>query len=475
MPSVRPQPWHGLWRGSLLATAALLSASLAALPSLAQEQQAKRYPATLAGHAVLPADTLVQAPADAGPLFASAGKFTNADRKRVDAVGSIRATSFAADPKAPRGTEIMLPVAGQAVQGFSAIVPQGNGEFLALTDNGFGSKVNSVDALLMVHRVKPDWQSGAMQRLETIFLRDPDRKVPFAIVNENSTSRYLTGADFDPESLVVQGDRLFIGEEFGPYILELSRDGVVIAVHETVIDGKPARSPDHYRNNGLPAVPGAVTFEVRRSRGFEPMGVSPDGKTLYPSLEGPLWNAAANGFENKDGHAYTRILEFDVASRTYTGRSWKYRLEDNANVVADMAMIDAGSALVIERDDSTEGAKTQACQGEAKPDCFNAPAAFKRIYKIDIAGADAEGFVRKVGYIDLTDIADPDHKARAGQAPEGRFVMPHLGPEGVNVVDADHIVVVNDNNLPYSTGRTIGKADGDEMALLSVGELLRAR
>lgn len=53
--------------------------------------------------------------------------------------------------------------------------------------------------------------------------------------------------------------------------------------------------------------------------------------------------------------------------------------------------------------------------------------------------------------------------------------MPHLGPEGVNIVDADHIVVVNDNNLPYSTGRTIGKADGDEMALLSVGELLRAR
>ncbi|PWC34279.1 esterase-like activity of phytase family protein [Azospirillum sp. TSO35-2] len=462
-------------RGALLATAALLCFGLVTTAARAEDRPVQRFTATLAGHALLPAATLVAPPADAGPLFATAGKFTAADRKRVDAVGSLRATSFAADPKAPRETEIALPVAGQAVQGFSAVVPQANGEFLALTDNGFGSKVNSVDALLMVHRVKPDWQSGAMQRLDTIFLRDPDRKVPFAIVNENSTARYLTGADFDPESLVVQGDRLFIGDEFGPYILELSRDGVVQAVHETVIDGKPARSPDHYRNNALPAVPGTVAFEVRRSRGLEPMGVSPDGKTLYPSLEGPLWNAAANAFENKDGRFYTRILEFDVATRTYTGRSWKYRLEDNANVVADMAMIDAGSAVVIERDDTTEGAKTQACKGEAKPDCFNAPAAFKRVYKIDIAGADADGFVRKVGYIDLTDIADPDHKARAGEAPEGRFVMPHLGPEGVAVVDADHIVVVNDNNLPYSTGRTIGKADGDEMALLSVGELLRAR
>jgi hypothetical protein len=461
---------HRHLRDALCATAVL--ALLSTAPAWADD--AKHFPATLAGHAALPAATLVQAPADAGPLFATSGKFTAPDRKRVEAVGSLIATSFAADPKAPRQTEIGLPVAGQAVQGFSAVVPQGKDVFLTLTDNGFGSKVNSVDALLMVHRVKADWTTGALNRENTLFLRDPNKKVPFAIVNENTTSRYLTGADFDPESLVVQNDRLFIGDEFGPYILELDRDGVVLAVHETLVDGKPTRSPDHYRNGGLPNIPGAVSFEVRRSRGFEPMGVSPDGKTLYPALEGPLWNAEANGFENKNGRLYTRVLEFDVEKRAYTGRSWKYLLEDNANVVADMAMIDAGSALVIERDDTTEGAKSQACKGEIKTDCFNAPANFKRIYKIDIAGADADGFVRKIGYIDLTDIADPDHKARIGE-PSDRFVMPHLGPEGVGIVDAEHIVVVNDNNLPYSTGRTIGKADGDEIALLKVGELLRAR
>jgi len=461
---------HRHLRDALCATAVL--ALLSAAPACADD--ARRFPATLAGHAALPAATLAQAPADAGPLFATAGKFTAPDRKRVEAVGSLIATSFAADPKAPRQTEIGLPVAGQAVQGFSAVVPQGKDVFLTLTDNGFGSKVNSVDALLMVHRVKADWATGALNRENTLFLRDPNKKVPFAIVNENTASRYLTGADFDPESLVVQNDRLFIGDEFGPYILELDRDGVVLAAHETLVDGKPARSPDHYRNGGLPNIPGAVSFEVRRSRGFEPMGVSPDGKTLYPALEGPLWNAEAKGFENKDGRLYTRVLEFDVEKRAYTGRSWKYLLEDNANVVADLAMIDAGSALVIERDDTTEGAKSQSCKGEIKTDCFNAPANFKRIYKIDIAGADADGFVRKIGYIDLTDIADPDHKARIG-APSDRFVMPHLGPEGVGIVDAEHIVVVNDNNLPYSTGRAIGKADGDEIALLKVGELLRAR
>ena len=37
--------------------------------------------------------------------------------------------------------------------------------------------------------------------LETVVLHDPDRKVPFRIVNENTPRRYLTGSDFDIESI----------------------------------------------------------------------------------------------------------------------------------------------------------------------------------------------------------------------------------------------------------------------------------
>jgi hypothetical protein len=42
-------------------------------------------------------------------------------------------------------------------------------------------------------------------------------------------------------------------------------------------------------------------------------------------------------------------------------------------------------------------------------------------------------------------------------------------------VDADHIVVGNDNNLPFSSSRAPNKADDNEMVLLRVPELLRAR
>ena len=72
------------------------------------------------------------------------------------------------------------------MQGLSGIKNLKDGTFLTLTDNGFGSKANSPDAMLMFHVIKPDWKSGAVERVSTTFLHDPDRKVPFRIVNENT-------------------------------------------------------------------------------------------------------------------------------------------------------------------------------------------------------------------------------------------------------------------------------------------------
>ena len=104
----------------------------------------------------------------------------------------------------------------------------------------------------------------------------------------------------------------------------------------------------------------------------------------------------------------------------------------------------------------------------------NVPARFKRVYKIDLSQPHADGFVRKIGFVDLLDIKDPESKARTGSA-NGVFTFPFVTIENVDVVDADHIVVANDNNLPFSSGRAIGKNDDNELILLRVPELLRAR
>ena len=452
----------------LLFAASATALLLAAVPASAQT----KFPATLEGHAILPAMTLVPAPADAPQELQISGRYAGPAGQRVDTPESVQAFSALSDKAAPRPTGLSLPLKGQAVQGLSGIKNLKDGTFLTITDNGFGSKANSPDSMLMFHVVKPDWKSGAVERVSTTFLSDPDRKVPFRIVNENTPKRYLTGGDFDLESVQPVGDFLYFGEEFGPYLIKADKSGKVVQIFETKVDGKVVRSPDHPAVT-MPGAPGPVKFEVRRSKGFEGMAQSPDGRFLYPLLEGPLVTESGE-MEARDGKRFLRILEFDVAKGEYTGKSFKYTLEAPANAIGDFNMIDASTGLIIERDD-TEGDAAQACkEGAVKADCFNAPAKFKRIYKIDMGQADADGFVKKVGYIDLMEIQDPNKVARAG-AKDGKLTFPFFTIENVDLIDADHIIVGNDNNLPFSSGRALGKSDDNELILLKVTDLLKAK
>lgn len=118
---------------------------------------AQQYPATLAGHAVLPALRFVDAPTDASSDLKVSGKFTTG--KRVDAVGSIEGTS------GERPTGVKLPFRGQPLQGHSGIKTMPDGTFWVLTDNGFGTKANSPDAMLYLNRHRIDWVKGTIERL----------------------------------------------------------------------------------------------------------------------------------------------------------------------------------------------------------------------------------------------------------------------------------------------------------------------
>ncbi|MEL6456100.1 MAG: glycerophosphodiester phosphodiesterase family protein, partial [Cyanobacteria bacterium J06623_5] len=60
-------------------------------------------------------------------------------------------------------------------------------------------------------------------------LSDPNNLIPFDIINEDTAERNLTGGDFDIESFVfdANGD-IWIGEEFGPYLLHFSPEGELL-------------------------------------------------------------------------------------------------------------------------------------------------------------------------------------------------------------------------------------------------------
>ncbi len=442
-----------------------LLAGLTALstPALAEET----FPATLAGHAFLPALTLVAPPDDAPRDLWIAGKFTGKARNEnpMSVMGDVGKT-YGGHP-----TGISLPFIGQPVQGMSGLAMNrdADGSWFALTDNGFGTKANSPDAALFFHRMVPDFETGKVTRRETVFLRDPDHKAPFRIANEGTDGRYLTGADFDPESIQYLDGDIWIGDEFGPYLLHFARDGRLIEVFATRLDGEVISGPDT-PGTVVPAQPG-TDFRVQRSGGYEGMALQPGTGLLWAMLEKPLL-VEGGGTEGD----FLRLMTFDPKARDWTGDSYRFRLSEGAAAIGDFNFIDDTRALVIERDNG-EGDAAKGCAEGADPaTCYPVPAKVKNIVLVDTASIDGEGYMRRIGHIDLLAIADPDGKALDGMKPaEGPFTFPFFTIEDVARVDETHILVANDNNLPFSGGREIGRAANNEFILLSVPELLAAK
>ena len=437
--------------------------ALCAASALAQQE----FPATLAGHAIMPAESFVAAPADAPADMKISGKYTSG--KRVEALGTVMGKSF------ERETGVKLPFQGQPRQGHSGIKTMGDGSFWIITDNGFGAKANSMDSMLYLNHYRIDWATGQWQPLDTIFLHDPDKKVPFRIVHEGTEKRYLTGSDFDIEGFQFIGDHIWIGDEFGPYVLKTDKTGKVLGMFETLADGKPVRSPEHWQV-ASPGAPGLTYTNVnlRRSKGYEGFAASKDGKFIYGLLEGPIFDADKKDWERVDGKEAARILEFDVAAEKWTGRFWLYPFEANGYAIGDFNMIDASTGLIIERDNG-EGTADKACAaGVRGTDCFPDIAKFKRVYKIEMNDANVGKPVRKIAYIDLMKIQDPAKKARK-PLNDGVLIFPFWTIENVDVVDDKHIVVGNDNNLPFSSSRLPNRADDNELVLLEVEALLKAK
>ncbi len=380
----------------------------------------KAHAAKLVGFAVLPADTFAKGPPSGA--FASDGERT--------------------EPK----------YQGQPVQGFSGVLPRGEGSYYVMPDNGFGNRKNSPDFYLRLYIITPDLKTSAggegkiAVSKDFIQLRDPDRKVNFLIVNENTPDRLLTGGDFDIESFVQAKDGSFwFGDEFGPFLLHTDATGKVLSKPIELPDfreGKDAnkdfiRSPDNPFLT-FPVYNALSPSNLPRSRGFEGLAQSPDKTKLYPLLE-----AAVAG----DTAERLILSEFDLTTEQYTGRQWFYRLETSANLIGDMTTVNEHEFLVIERD-SEGGANAQ----------------FKKIFKIDINMKDRDGYVVKEEIVDLLNINDPDNIAGFGR----KFTFPYECVEDVAILNSTTIVVLNDNNYPNEGERATGVKNNNEFLVLKL-------
>ncbi|WP_425145883.1 esterase-like activity of phytase family protein [Deinococcus sp.] len=399
-------------RTKLLVSALSLSLSLGAFAQAAE----------LVGYAVLPADTFASGPAS--------GQYGGDGSK-------------AAQPR----------FSSQPVQGFSAVQFGPDGSYIFMPDNGYGTKYNSPDFLLRLYSltIAPKTAPGGTGSVKVgnfVQLRDPDKLVPFLIVNENTPDRLLTGADFDIESFVPMPDgTIWLGEEFGPFLLHVSADGKVLSAPVPTPDysaGKdPAKDLVRSPNNpsilaNSPAPGGASAANLGGSRGFEGMAGNVARTRLYPLLEGSVLG---------DTPGTLRLHEFDPATGKYVRLVGRYKLEAPVNSIGDMAVINDNEYLVIERD--------QAQGADAK---------LKKIYRIDLTKLDADGNFVKTEVADLLNISDP--KNLAGFGPTFRF--PFVTIEDVIVLDASTILVANDNNYPAMGGRGADIKDPNEFLILKL-------
>ncbi len=349
---------------------------------------------------------------------------------------------------------ITFPTLSQPVAGFSAVLAgRRPGEYLAMPDNGFGGKANSRDFLIRAYYIEPDFKTaaggtGEISVGDFISFRDPDARIGFPIVNEGIPERLLTGGDIDPESMQrgPNGD-LWVGDEFGPWILHFDQAGVLLdppyrvpgALLAAPIAGT-LQSPNNPFIGGDPA-------SQPNSRGFEAMAISPSGRYLYAVLEGATVADPDTSRRN--------VLEFSVAGRAFTGRTWWYRTEQPGHFVADLGALDEHRMVVIERDGGS-----------------GLNARFRNVFVVDLRQEDGDGSLVKGLAVDLAAIPDPDyvslppiHTGDVGLGDPFRVTCESI--EAIHVIDGERVLLGCDNNFP-NRGRNPGLADDNELIIVKV-------
>ena len=416
-------------RAAVAVTTAALLAGLAVAPPTSA---AERRPQLLA-RAVLPADTL-------GP-------------------GPVSGTAIGAGPFNGRTP----PFAGQPVQGFSALIEDGRrGRYLALSDNGYGAKANSADFLLRAHRLQVDFRSGEVHVRGFLGFSDPRGLAGQPLTRAD---RQLTGADFDPESIRRVADGTYwVGEEFGPSLLHFSASGELLS--PPVRFPVPQRLSAYARGRDVvtspdapelavaappatdgavrpPLVPGPDAAQLANlpgSRGIEGMALSTDGRTLYPILEGALVD---------DPDQRRRVVyAFDVATERFRRATADLRLGAAGDAIGDLTAAGPGTLLVIARDNA---------QGAA--------ARTKDVLSVDVSRF--RGYLPTTPLVDLLSIRNPagvGGPAQPGTVGLGDpFAFPFQTIESLLVQDRRTLVIANDNNFPFSSGRRAGAPDDNEL------------
>ena len=245
----------------------------------------------------------------------------------------------------------------------------------------------------------------------------------------------------DTEGLAVdrRDGSYWVCEEYGPSILHVAADGTILA--RLVPSGLQIGATSENLQDILPK----DLTRRKNNRGFEGIGLSPDGSTVIAIMQSPLSIPDKNAGEASRN---IRVVTLDVTDPARPKLSGMYlylagraadigAAEQDDVKVGDLAAISPTRVLVAERDSVNGGRKT--------------------VFSIDLAGATNIVDRKPPGNQSFEEMSDADLK-KAGITPVAKSMTLDLTAsgyspekvEGLAIVDDRTIAVVNDNDFGFS-------------------------
>jgi hypothetical protein len=248
----------------------------------------------------------------------------------------------------------------------------------------------------------------------------------------------------DTEGLVrAPNGEFWLAEEYSPSIVRVDATGKVLK--RFVPEGLKLVGADYPVVEALPAI-----YNKRKiNRGFEGLGLSPDGKTLFVALQSPLLNPDA---PTGNASRMTRILAFDIATEKAVAE-YAYRFEPVAEFdttaarpatemkLSGVVALSPTTLLVLERTDWVA-----------------------KLYRVDLAQATnilGTKWNDPATSPTLEAVTDPASVADLKILPKTLQIALNELPgvpdkiEGIAVLDRATLVIANDNDFD------IGTVDGD--------------
>ena len=255
-------------------------------------------------------------------------------------------------------------------------------------------------------------------------------------------------AGLDAEGLVkTTNGEFWIVDEYAPSLANLTSTG---EVKSRYVPAGWKGTPTTFK--AVKSIP-EIYLKRKANRGFEALALTPDGTTLFVGLQSPLLNPTkAVG----DASLATRILRFDISSKQFTGE-FVFGFEKVSVVDAKatknsdlklsaMVALDANTLLVQERTDNSYLLSTITIDESANilGSKWDLAATTPSLETYTGAGTNAEiealiAASKKSIVFNSTSIPSMPGKI-----------------EGVAVLDANHIVVVNDNDFSFTYNPTSG-------------------